>query len=63
MKKVTEREPSEMGREIRELENKYHEYFFMKRKCDELYQCVSKVFLVLMTMCVVDILNSILEIL
>ena len=61
MKNRKEYVPSEMGKEINEMENKYHEYFELKRKFEWLYHCFEKVVIIVVAMCAMDIFSTIID--
>lgn len=53
---------SEMMNEINLTKEKYHEYFTLERKYNELRQFVGKSYAILMTACVVDLIYKIIEV-
>lgn len=61
MKREKEYIPSEMGKEIIELEKKYHEYYELRRQFNWLYRTFEKVVIIVLTICGMDILYRIMD--
>lgn len=59
MKNKKEYVLSEMGKEIKELENRYYEYFELKKDFEWLYRFFERVMVIIITMCAMDILSKI----